>query len=119
MDDITIVAVVLAVGIVAFWAGKHYAQMRFLYNISQNPDRTMEMLRKIKEINDSEDDGLPYDAIEVITEQIGNVVYAYQKLDGQFLGQADSIHSAMQDAADRNPGKQFWHPEMIKDSQTT
>lgn len=105
--------------VIAFWLGKHYAQIRFLQNISRDPDRTLKLLQQIKAINDSEIDGLPDNAIEVKTEQIGNVVYAYQKIDGQFLGQADSIHAAMTDAANRNPGKNFWHPEMKEDAQTT
>ncbi len=104
---------------IAFWAGVFYAQMKFLVNISKNPERMMDMLSQIKQINDNENKGLPEDAIEVETEQVGNVYYAYNKKTGSFLGQADSIHAVMVEAAKRNPGKNFWHPEMKEKRQTT
>ena len=104
---------------VAFWAGIHYAQIRFLFNISKNPDKMIAMLEQIKAINDNEDLGLPEDAVEVRIELDNNVVYAYEKISGQFLAQAQSIHLAMIEATKRHPGKKFWHPELNKDTQTT
>ena len=104
---------------VAFWAGIHYAQIRFLFNISKNPDKMIAMLEQIKAINDNEDLGLPEDAVEVRIELDNNVVYAYEKISGQFLAQAQSIHLAMIEATKRHPGKKFWHPELTKDTQTT
>lgn len=116
ITSLIIYAVSLAI---AFWAGIHYAQVRFLFNISRDPEKMMAMLAQIKAINDSEELGMGEDAIEVKTEQVDNVVYAYNKLDGTFLAQASSIHEVMIEAARRNPGKNFWHPEMTADRQTT
>ena len=77
------------------------------------------MLEQIKTINDNEELGLPEDAVEVRIELDNNVVYAYEKVSGQFLAQAQSLHLAMIEATKRHPGKKFWHPELTKDTQTT
>lgn len=104
---------------VAFWAGIHYAQIRFLTNISKRPEKFIDMLEKIKAINNNEELGVPEDAVEVRTEQVNDMVYAYEKVSGQFLAQAQSLHLAMVEATKRFPGKKFWHPELTKDTQTT
>jgi hypothetical protein len=105
--------------VVAFWAGIHWAQIRFLHNISKHPEKFIKMLEQIKAINENEDLGLPDDAVEVRIELDNNVVYAYEKASGQFLAQAQSLHLAMVEAAKRYPDKKFWHPELTKDTQTT
>jgi hypothetical protein len=104
---------------VAFLAGVHYAQIRFLTNIAKNPEKFIDMLEQIKAINANEDLGLPEDAIEVRIEKDKDMIYAYEKVSGQFLAQAQSIHLAMVEATNRFPGKKFWHPELTKDTQTT
>jgi hypothetical protein len=104
---------------VAFWAGIHWAQIRFLSNIAKHPEKFIKMLEQIKTINDNEELGLPEDAVEVRIELDNNVVYAYEKVSGQFLAQAQNIHLAMIEATKRHPGKKFWHPELTKDTQTT
>ena len=109
----------IAALVVAFWAGIHWAQIRFLQNIAKHPEKFIVMLEQIKAINDNEELGLPEDAVEVRIEKENNVVYAYEKASGQFLAQAQSIHLAMIEATKRYPGKKFWHPELTKDTQTT
>lgn len=109
----------IAALVVAFWAGIHWAQIRFLQNIAKHPEKFITMLEQIKAINDNEELGLPEDAVEVRIEQDNNVVYAYEKVSGQFLAQAQSLHLAMIEATKRHPGKKFWHPELTKDTQTT
>jgi len=104
---------------IAFWAGSLYAQMKFMINISKNPERVIDMLSQIKKINENESKGLPEDAIEVETEKVGNIYYAYNKITGNFLGQAETLESVMMEAAKRNPGKSFWHPELKEKRQTT
>jgi hypothetical protein len=105
--------------VVAFWAGIHWAQIRFLANIAKHPEKFIKMLEQIKTINDNEELGLPEDAVEVRIEKDKDVVYAYEKVSGQFLAQAQNIHLAMVEATKRYPGKKFWHPELTKDTQTT
>jgi len=104
---------------IAFWAGIHYAQIRFLANIAKHPEKFITMLEQIKTINDNEDLGLPEDAVEVRIEKDNGMVYAYEKASGQFLAQAQSLHLAMIEATKRYPGKKFWHPELTKDTQTS
>ena len=105
--------------VVAFYCGVHWAQVRFLFNISKNPEKFIDMLEQIKAINANEDLGVPEDAIEVRVEHVNDMVYAYEKTSGQFLAQAQSLHLAMVEATKRFPGKKFWHPELTKDTQTT
>jgi hypothetical protein len=109
----------LVIAVVAYWIGWHARGIIFLANISERPDHMIKMLQKIKEINDSEELGLPDDAIEVQTEHVNDSVYAYNKLTGEFLAQAQNLHQVMTEAAKRFPGKKFWHPELTKDTQTT
>lgn len=118
MDENYIIGTILLCGL-CFWLGIHYAQVKFMFNISKHPEKFIDMLNQIKAINDNEEDGMPEDAVEVETEQVGNIYYAYEKSNGKFLGQADSINAVMIEAARRNPGKSFWHPEMTEDTQTT
>lgn len=109
----------LVVAVIAAWIGWHARGIIFLANISQRPDHMIEMLKQIKAINESEEDGMPDDAIEVKTEQVNDLVFAYNKVTGEFLAQAQNLHQVMVLAAARYPDKKFWHPELTKDSQTT
>jgi hypothetical protein len=108
----------LVVAVVAYWIGWHARGIIFLANISERPDHMIKMLEKIKEINESEELGLPDDAIEVQTEQVNDLVFAYNKVTGEFLAQAQNLHQVMTLAAARYPGKKFWHPELKQDHQT-
>jgi hypothetical protein len=71
-----------------------------------------------EEINQNTDVGVPEDAIEVQTESVNDLVFAYDKTTGEFLAQAGNLHQVMTLAAKRFPGKKFWHPELTQDSQT-
>jgi hypothetical protein len=115
MEDILIYAVVVGF---AFWLGWHVRAIVIMANLATDPDKVIKMLEKIKEINEQEEIGLPDDAIEVKTEQVNDLVFAYNKTTGEFLAQAQNLHQVMILAASRYPGKKFWHPEMKKDHQT-
>lgn len=108
----------LVVAAIAVWIGWHARGIVLLAHISQRPDQMIKMLEQIKEINESEEIGMPDDAIEVETEHVNDLVYAYNKVTGEFLAQAQNLHQVMVLAAKRYPGKKFWHPELTKDSQT-
>ena len=105
--------------IVAFWLGKHYAQIKFLHKISEDPDSMIKLLQQVKQIN--EEDSVPTiaGAIEVETVKQGSMIYAYNKSNGEFLAQASDLHQVMTEAAKRFPGKKFWHPELTQDAQST
>jgi division protein CdvB (Snf7/Vps24/ESCRT-III family) len=106
------------IAIVFYNIGSHVRAFQIMMNLSKDPERFIEMVQKIKEINQSIDVGMPDDAIEVQTEQVNNSVYAYDKMTGEFLAQAQNLHQVMLEAAKRFPGKKFWHPELKKDTQT-
>jgi len=107
------------VAIAAFTVGKHWALFQFSQNLSQDPDRMIAILNKIKEINaEVEDNGMPEDAIPLKIEQVGEQVFAYNQITGEFLAQAQSVYQVALLAAARHPDKKFWHPCLDKDSQT-
>jgi hypothetical protein len=86
-------------------------------NLVNDPDGMISMITQLKNINDDEVD--LDGAIEVQTEQVNNLVYAYNKVTGEFLAQAQNLHQVMLETAKRYPGKKFWHPELKEDHQTT
>ena len=105
--------------IVAFWLGKHYAQLKFMHKISADPDSMIKLLEQIKRINEEDTDTTVAGVIEVETVKQGSMIYAYDKMNGEFLAQATDLHQVMTEAAKRFPGKKFWHPELNKDTQST
>ena len=118
MDENYIIGTVLLCGI-SFWLGIHYAQVKLMFRLRKEPDKFIDMLNQIKEINQSEDMGMPEDAVEVEIEQVGKVYYAYEKSNGKFLGQANSFDEVMVEASRRDPNKTFWYPEIKEERQTT
>jgi hypothetical protein len=115
----------IVLGAVAFWLGWHARGIVFLANISIDPEKTIKMLEKIKEINAAESqeelDGIvstQVDAVEVQPEEVKGVWYAYAKTSGQFLGQGSSLEEALTQAANRFPNKKFWCKTNEQFSQT-
>ena len=105
---------------IAYWFGKQAAMWRFMSNLSKDPDNAIKMVEAIKVINQQvEEHDMPEDAIEVTVEQVNDLVYAYNKVTGEFLAQAQNLHQVMTLAEARYPDKKFWHPELTKDTQTT
>lgn len=107
----------------AFYAGWHLRAITILYKISEHPEHMIRLLEQVKKLNDEArlqaEQGVPDDAIEVEAEHVNGMVYAYNKASGEFLAQAQNLHQALVEAAKRYPGKQFWHPELKRDHQTT
>jgi hypothetical protein len=115
----------IVLGVVAFWLGWHARAIVFMANLSIDPDRTIKMLEKIREINEAktgeELDSIvstQLDAVEVEPEQVKGVWYAYAKTSGQFLGQGSSLEEALKQAANRFPEKKFWCKTNEQVSQT-
>ena len=103
----------------AFYIGKHWALFQFSQNLSKDPDRMIELLKNLKEINvEINDNGMPEDAIPLELEEVNGQIYAYNKITGEFLVQATNLQQVMIESARRFPGKTFWHPEVKQDSQT-
>ena len=108
----------VAVAVIFYNIGSYIRTFQIMQNLAKRPDDFIQMVNKIKEINESIEIGMPDDAVEVKTEQVNDLVFAYDKTTGEFLAQAGNLHQAMVLAAQRFPGKKFWHPELKQDSQT-
>jgi hypothetical protein len=118
MDTILEFLPYMAIAVIFYNIGSHVRAFQIMQNLARRPDDFIEMISKIKDINESIEVGMPDDAIEVKTEQVNDLVFAYNKATGEFLAQAGNLHQAMVLAAARFPGKKFWHPELKQDSQT-
>jgi hypothetical protein len=117
MDTLLDLLPYVAVAYVAYKVGIHMASYRIMRNLVNDPDGMISMITQLKNITDEEVD--LDDAIEVQTENVNDLVYAYNKVTGEFLAQAQNLHQVMTLAAKRYPGKKFWHPELTEDAQRT
>ena len=118
MDTILEFLPYVAIAVIFYNIGSHIRTFQIMQNLAKRPDDFIQMVNKIKEINESIEVGMPDDAIEVKTEQVHDLVFAYNKVTGEFLAQAGNLHQVMLLAANRYPGKKFWHPDLKQDSQT-
>ena len=117
MDTLLNLLSYVAVAYAAYKAGIHIASLRIMSNLVNDPDGMVRLITQLKNIRDDEE--IDVDAIEVETVKQGSMIYAYDKVNGEFLAQAADLHQVMTEAAKRFPGKKFWHPELTKDTQTT
>lgn len=110
----------LIAGAVGYFIGSWVKEQIMLVRMVRNAKDIIKYLEHAQKVMaEVEADGVPEDAIEVEIEQVNGFVYAYNKMTGEFLAQAQSLHQVMMEAARRFPGKKFWHPELTQDSQTT
>ena len=109
----------LIAGAVGYFIGSWVKEQIMLVRMVRNAKDIIKYLEHAQKVMEEvEADGIPEDAIEVEIEQVNGFVYAYNKMTGEFLAQAQSLHQVMMEAAKRFPGKKFWHPELTEDSQT-
>jgi hypothetical protein len=109
----------IVVAVVFYHVGSHVQAVKTMLNLSRDPDRFIEMVQKIKEINtEVEDNGMPEDAIPMKIEEVNGQIYAYNQVTGEFLAQAQNVYQAAVVATARFPGKKFWHPSLKEDVQT-
>jgi hypothetical protein len=107
------------VAVVFYNVGSHVRAVQTMLNLSRDPDRFIEMVKKIKEINtEVETNDMPEDAIPMQIEEVNGQVYAYNQITGEFLAQAQNVYQAAVMATARFPGKKFWHPSLKEDAQT-
>jgi hypothetical protein len=107
------------VAFIFYNVGSHVRAVQTMLNLSRDPDRFIEMVKKIKEINSEvETNDMPEDAIPMQIEEVNGQVYAYNQITGEFLAQAQNVYQAAVMAAARFPGKKFWHPSLKEDAQT-
>ena len=109
----------IVIAIVFYNIGSHVRAFQISINLSKDPDKFIALINKIKDLNELEELDTPVDAIEVTTEKVNDLIFAYNKATGEFLAQAHNLQQVMVLAAARYPGKKFWHPELKQDHQTT
>jgi hypothetical protein len=109
----------LIAGAVGYFIGSWVKEQIMLVRMVRNAKDIIKYLEHAQKVMEEvEADGIPEDAIEVEIERVNGFVYAYNKMTGEFLAQAQSLHQVMTLAAKRYPGKKFWHPELTEDRQT-
>ena len=109
----------LVAGAVGYFIGSWVKEKFMLLSMVRNAKDIIKYLEHAQRVMaEVEMDGIPEDAVEVKIEQADNMIYAYEKISGEFLAQAQSLHLVMLAAAKRFPGKKFWHPELTQDNQT-
>jgi hypothetical protein len=109
--------VILAV--IVFYAGWTIRGAVLIAKLANNPESVIKMLEQIKKINEAEARGEEYqEGVEVESEQVGSVWYAYEKETGQFLAQGTSLEDAIKAACDRFPEKTFWCKKPQQFNQT-
>jgi hypothetical protein len=117
MDTLLHVLSYAVVAYTAYTVGIHIASLRIMTKMVNDPDSVAKLVTELKNIRDDNEVDVS-DAIEVQTEQVNGLVYAYNKATGEFLAQDQNLQQVMLLAAQRYPGKKFWHPELTKDTQT-
>jgi hypothetical protein len=97
------------VAVVFYNVGSHVRAVQTMLNLSRDPDRFIEMVKKIKEINSEvETNDMPEDASPMEVERVGDVLYAYDKHSGQFLAQAPNLNNLLEAVNTRFPDKKFF-----------
>lgn len=102
---------VLLVFILGFVAGWHLRALTILRNLVNNPQEMIKVLTELKEISAQEERyGGPVstDTIELEIEHHQDVIYAYDKLTGEFIAQGSTEQELLDSARKRFPNKDFW-----------
>jgi hypothetical protein len=95
----------------AFYLGWVLRGVVVLSNLSEDPDRIIKLLEKIKKINEEETStGSPANTTgtELRIERVGDILYAYSKDDNQFVAQGVDLASVLESAKKRFPDTVFF-----------
>jgi len=103
--------VLIAFGVLCFLFGWHIRGITILKGMLDKPDEMIGLLTQLKNVSEQEKrlgiDDLE-NIIELEFEQHNNVLYAYDKLTGQFVAQGSTEKELLEIAEKRFPNKQFW-----------
>lgn len=121
MEYVIISVISIIVGCLAGWKAH---EMMILHIIESNPDIIEEACTVVRKMRADEAANSTGDAsftiktdtgetitahgVELLIEQVSGVMYAYEKVSGNFIAQADSIERLMETAHERFPGKTFF-----------
>jgi hypothetical protein len=95
----------------AFYLGWVLRGVVVLSNLSEDPDRIIKILEKIKKINEegqATTNSTNASGTELRIERVGDILYAYSKDDNQFVAQGTDLASVLESAKKRFPGTVFF-----------
>lgn len=106
----------IIVAVVAMWLGWHARGVVFMAIISEEPERMIDILKQIKNINEKEQRGeVVTEGTELFIERVNNHLYAYVKDTNQFVAQGPDLKSLLDEAHKRFPTRKFFG-EIAKDN---
>lgn len=105
MDTFILCIVIYCVG---FFFGSVWQFKKLIRTFAQNPEALIEVAKKLKEIDQQGQDGIPENAIQLEIERVGNMLYAYAHDTHQFMGQAGDLNTLLESVHKRFPGKTFF-----------
>ena len=102
-----------------YWIGYHLRNIRLIKALSDNPEHFIQVLKKVQDINRTEAQASQdSEAITVDFEVHNSYYYAFNRLNGEFLGQGPGQAEALRMAQERFPGKKFWYDKLEQNNQT-
>lgn len=90
------------------WLGWHARGAIFLYHISENPERIIEILKQIKKINENGEEGTTPQGTELRIEKHGPLLYAFASESDEFIAQGPTLKDLLETAHKRYPGRVFF-----------
>lgn len=111
MDFLDVIIIGGVIATIGAWVGWHARGIVMMAMFSERPEHIIEILQKIKKINDEENlhaKVVKAIGVEVEPEMVNGHWYAYTKDTNQFVGQGTTIEEALEQAKTRFPGKSFW-----------
>ncbi len=97
--------------LIGFLIGWHLRALTILRNMTEKPDEMINLLKQLKDLSDQEErigESITDDLIELELETHSNMLYAYNKMTGQFIAQGTSEEELFESAKKRFPDKKFW-----------
>lgn len=91
--------------LVAFWAGWRVRTAIVMYHLSEDPDKMIGILNKIKEINKNKDTPKALTTCDVKIEHHNGHVYLFESETDKFLAQGETIAEAIKIMDERFPGR--------------
>lgn len=94
----------------AFWIGWSIRGIVLLARFGTDPEHFIDILKKIKEINDEEARAAQQDKLgtELAIERHGEMLYAFVKETNQFIAQGKDLNVLLDEAKKRFPNRKFF-----------
>lgn len=103
---------ILVLLVLAFYLGWKCHEWFMFEALQDSPEIFEKAIAAAKRYGGQEDDIKAEELVEMEIEVVNGVVYAYNKVNGQFLAQASTVTLAAIAASKRFPGVAFTHPDI-------